>query len=107
MFVGIVCVWCVQGSSCGVGCMSGGHLACSVCEWHYVGLFVESLLLGACQLTGFRKVLSVLEQNLTSGNKSLTIYCTESKIHLFFIKSLENFRTFLSICETLKNDVFP
>ena len=22
--VGIVCVWCVQGSSCGVGCMSGG-----------------------------------------------------------------------------------
>ena len=32
---------------------------------------------------------------------------TESKIHLFFIKSLENFRTFLSICETLKNDVFP
>ena len=22
--VGIVCVWCVHGSSCGVGCMSGG-----------------------------------------------------------------------------------
>ena len=30
VFVGIVCVWCVQGSSCGVGCMSGGHLTCSV-----------------------------------------------------------------------------
>ena len=30
VFVGIVCVWCVQSSSCGVGCMSGGHLACSV-----------------------------------------------------------------------------
>ena len=58
-------------------------------------------------LTGFRKVLSVLEPNLTSGEKNSKKKGTESKIHLFFTKSLENFRTFLSICETLKNDVFP
>ena len=58
------------------------------------------------QLTGFRKVLSVLEPHLTSENK-IVKKRNRIQIHLFFIKSLENFRTFYSICETLENDVFP